>query len=55
VKEIGLISAIEEGTFGDISRKRDEGKGADGVFVKGEDYYNPIFEMMEEELEEEEL
>ncbi len=55
VKDVGLISAIEEGTFGDIARKREEGKGADGVFTKGEDYYNPIFEMMEEELEEEEL
>ncbi len=54
VKEVGLMSAIEEGTFGDISRKKEEGKGADGVFVKGEDYYNPLFETMENELEGEE-
>ncbi len=53
VKEIGLMDAIEEGTFGDIARKKEEGKGADGVFLKGEDYYNPLFEMMEERLEEE--
>ncbi len=50
VKEVGLISAIEEGTFGDIARKRDEGKGGDGVFSKGEDYYNPILEEMIDEL-----
>ncbi len=50
VKAVGLISAIEEGTFGDISRKRDEGKGGDGVFTKGEDYYNPILEAIIEEL-----
>ncbi len=50
VKEVGLMASIEEGTFGDISRKRDEGKGADGTFVKGEDYYNPIVDRMEEIL-----
>jgi beta-lysine 5,6-aminomutase alpha subunit len=47
VKSVGLMASIEEGTFGDISRKIDEGKGADGVFIKGEDYYNPIIEKME--------
>ncbi len=50
VREVGMIPAIEEGTFGDISRKRDEGKGASGVFAKGEDYYNPVVGAMEEEL-----
>lgn len=50
VKEIGLMRAIEEGTFGDISRKMDEGKGEDGVFTKGEDYYNPIVERMEDSV-----
>ncbi len=47
VKEVGLMASIEESVFGDISRKMDEGKGADGVFVKDEDYYNPIFDKME--------
>ncbi len=50
VKEIGLMAAIEEGTFADIARKMDEGKGADGVFIKGEDYYNPVVDRMETAL-----
>lgn len=50
VKEVGLMTAIEEGIFGDISRGINEGKGSDGVFVKGEDYCNPIVEKMEQLL-----
>ncbi len=55
VKEVGLMTSIEEGTFGDISRKIDEGKGADGTFIKGEDYYNPIVDKMEEILRGDEV
>lgn len=47
VKKVGLMASVEEGTFGDISRSMNEGKGGDGVFVKGEEYYNPIVEKME--------
>lgn len=50
VKKVGLMAAIEEGTFGDISRGMNEGKGGDGVFVKSEEYYNPIVERMEKIL-----
>jgi len=50
VKEVGLMTAIEEGTFADISRRMDEGKGADGVFVKSEDYSNPFIEEIERVL-----
>jgi beta-lysine 5,6-aminomutase alpha subunit len=38
----GLFDAIEGGAFGDVRRRRDEGKGRDGVFERGADYVNPF-------------
>ncbi len=42
IAEKGLMTAIEEGEFAGISRTQAGGKGADGVVVKGSDYYNPF-------------
>ncbi|MEJ5228651.1 MAG: lysine 5,6-aminomutase subunit alpha [Pseudothermotoga sp.] len=49
-KEVGLLKAIEEGQFADISRRRDAGKGLEGVFKKSENYCNPIQEELERRL-----
>lgn len=40
--EGGLFGAIERGTFGDVKRSRDAGKGRDGVFLRGRFYLNPF-------------
>jgi beta-lysine 5,6-aminomutase alpha subunit len=50
VAEKGLMKAIAEGMFADISRPLDGGKGADGVVKKSEDYFNPFMEKFREEL-----
>lgn len=46
VAEWGLFHAIEQGTFGDVKRKRDGGKGREGIIEKAEDYSNPVEELM---------
>lgn len=46
---IGLLGAIEAGTFGDVSRRPDTGRGADGIVALDDDYLNPYVEMMEKE------
>jgi beta-lysine 5,6-aminomutase alpha subunit len=38
----GLMSAIEDGTFADVKRPRDGGRGYDGVFPKAPAYWNPF-------------
>jgi beta-lysine 5,6-aminomutase alpha subunit len=42
VAQRGLMSAIEDGTFADVRRPRDGGRGFDGVFAKDEGYWNPF-------------
>jgi beta-lysine 5,6-aminomutase alpha subunit len=42
VAERGLMAAIEGGTFADVRRARDGGRGYDGVFVKAPAYWNPF-------------
>ena len=42
IEKIGLPAAIGRGTFADISRKPDGGKGLDGVLAKAGDYFNPF-------------
>ncbi len=44
VHERGLWNAIAEGEFADIKRPPDGGKGFEGVFKKGENYFNPVEE-----------
>jgi beta-lysine 5,6-aminomutase alpha subunit len=50
VLDRGLYKAIEEGTFAGIKRKRDGGKGREGVFPKNQWYLNPVEEMLRLEL-----
>ncbi len=46
VAERGLMSAIESGTFADVKRPRDGGRGYDGVFAKDPSYWNPFSEAL---------
>jgi len=48
--EIGLVEAIERGMFAEISRKREGGKGLDGVYKKADGYYNPMLKVFKEKL-----
>jgi beta-lysine 5,6-aminomutase alpha subunit len=42
VSHDGLMASIEAGTFADIKRPRDGGRGFDGVFAKNAAYWNPF-------------
>ena len=42
VEERGMFEVLAEGVFADVFRPKDRGKGLDGVFERGPDYYNPI-------------
>ncbi|WP_018990410.1 lysine 5,6-aminomutase subunit alpha [Aromatoleum toluclasticum] len=46
IEKIGLPAAIGRGTFADISRTMEGGKGLDGVIAKASDYYNPFPDLM---------
>ncbi len=46
IAEQGLFAAIEQATFGDVSRRIDEGRGIDGIVTTGEGYFNPLVELM---------
>lgn len=46
IRYLGLFSALEKGIFAGIKRPKDGGKGLAGVTPKGENYYNPIPELM---------
>ncbi|HUB75365.1 MAG TPA: lysine 5,6-aminomutase subunit alpha [Solirubrobacteraceae bacterium] len=54
IAEEGLFAAIAQGTFGDVSRREDEGRGIDGIVAvasssQGEEgYFNPVVEQMRE-------
>ncbi len=50
VAKMDLFNAIESGLFADVKRMKDGGKGADGVFEKGELYWNPVEEYLERSL-----
>lgn len=50
VQDKGLFRALEEGVFAGIRRKRDGGKGLEGVFSKGPAYFNPVEEGLKREL-----
>lgn len=45
--QVGLMKAIEEGHFADISRGRDAGKGLEGVITKEDGYCNPFLDRIE--------
>lgn len=44
----GLMQTIEQGVFAGIKRKKDGGKGLDGVFVKASNYFNPFMTMLKD-------
>lgn len=46
VVDVGLFAAIEQRTFGNISRLVDEGRGADGIFETSDTYLNPFASLM---------
>jgi beta-lysine 5,6-aminomutase alpha subunit len=48
IAQTGLIDAIAEATFGDVSRREDEGRGIEGILHAGEGYLNPVVELMRE-------
>jgi beta-lysine 5,6-aminomutase alpha subunit len=52
VAERGLMAAIEDGVFADVKRRRDGGRGYDGVFVKDVAYWNPVAEALAGEVAE---
>jgi beta-lysine 5,6-aminomutase alpha subunit len=43
-----LLNAIADGTFGLMRRPADAGRGLDGVAKKGQSYYNPATELLDE-------
>ncbi len=46
MESIGLFGALERGTFADIKRSREGGKGLAGVVRKEDNYFNPFIELM---------
>ena len=46
MEDIGLFGTLERGTFADIKRSRDGGKGLAGVVQKDDCYFNPFIELM---------
>jgi len=42
VAEMGLMRAIEDAVFADVSRSPEGGRGFDGVFRRAPDYFNPF-------------
>jgi beta-lysine 5,6-aminomutase alpha subunit len=48
IAQTGLFTAVEQATFGDVSRKLDEGRGIEGIIDTDEGYFNPVVELMHE-------
>jgi beta-lysine 5,6-aminomutase alpha subunit len=46
IAETGLFAAIDDASFGDVSRKIDEGRGLEGIVSTDEGYLNPVTELM---------
>ena len=47
IERDGLFATLEHGTFADIKRMRDGGKGLNGVVLRVEGYYNPFLTLLE--------
>ncbi|MGH2832313.1 MAG: lysine 5,6-aminomutase subunit alpha TIM-barrel domain-containing protein [Solirubrobacteraceae bacterium] len=47
VADVGLLKAVEEATFGDVSRKIDDGRGLDGIVQTETGYLNPCVDLMQ--------
>jgi beta-lysine 5,6-aminomutase alpha subunit len=46
IAQTGLFKAIEDATFGDVSRKLDQGRGIEGIVTTDSGYLNPLVELM---------
>jgi beta-lysine 5,6-aminomutase alpha subunit len=46
IAQKGLFRAIEDASFGDVSRKIDDGRGIEGIVTTQEGYFNPVVELM---------
>jgi beta-lysine 5,6-aminomutase alpha subunit len=46
IADIGLFAALAEGVFGDVERRIDEGRGAEGIVEVADGYLNPAGELM---------
>jgi beta-lysine 5,6-aminomutase alpha subunit len=46
IAETGLFAAVAQATFGDVSRRVEDGRGRDGIVVTNERYMNPVVELM---------
>jgi beta-lysine 5,6-aminomutase alpha subunit len=46
IAETGLFAAIDGASFGDVSRKIDDGRGLEGIVETAEGYLNPVTELM---------
>ncbi len=46
IADVGLIAAVDEGVFGDVSRRVSEGRGIEGIVESEEEYFNPATELM---------
>ncbi len=51
VRERGMFEVLADGVFADVKRPMDAGKGADGVFVRSGDYFNPVEEALRRRLD----
>jgi beta-lysine 5,6-aminomutase alpha subunit len=49
IAQTGLLRAIEEATFGDVSRGIEDGRGIEGIITTEEGYLNPVVELMRQE------
>ena len=47
IERDGLFATLERGTFADIKRMRDGGKGLGGVVLRSESYYNPFLSLLQ--------
>jgi beta-lysine 5,6-aminomutase alpha subunit len=52
IKEEGMFETLKIGRFAGISRTEFGGKGLNGVFVKHENYVNPVLDEMLKRLED---
>ena len=46
IADVGLIAAVDEGVFGDVSRRVNEGRGVEGIVETEPEYFNPATELM---------
>ena len=47
INQVGLLKAISNGWFADVSRSPKGGKGLEGVIDKGKEYWNPVWKNLE--------